>query len=144
MSSVSGEGPAARAKWVVEKSTFTNFLGLEILELGDGRCRSRLAARSEFLNQGGIIHGGLYAVVADHTVGVAASTCVGEDQRVLTVEYKLNLLRPGDCDALVTHGDIVKRGRRLIIGEGKVHGQRDGKLTLLAVSLFTFAVVPKK
>lgn len=131
------------AQWVVDKSAFTRFIGLQIEELTHGKCRSRLVHRPELLNQGGIIHGGLYAVVADHTTGVAASTCVGEDERVLTAEYKLNILRPGECEALVTHGDIIKTGRRLIIGEGKVYGETAGELTLLAVSLFTFAVVAR-
>lgn len=134
----------SQAQWVVDKSSFTKFVGLQIEELREGYCRSRLPRRPELLNQGGIIHGGLYAVVADHTTGVAASTCVGEEQRVLTAEYKLNILRPGDCDALVTIGTVIKRGSRLIIGEGKVYGEKDGgEQELLSVSLFTFAVVPR-
>lgn len=134
-----------QAQWVVDKSSFTKFIGLEIEELREGFCRSRLPRRAELLNQGGIIHGGLYAVVADHTAGVAASTCVEEDQRVLTAEYKLNLLRPGECDALLTVGTVIKRGRRLIVGEGKVYGENagGGEAPLLAVALFTFAVVPR-
>ena len=131
---------------MVDKSSFTKFIGLEIEELREGFCRSRLPRRAELLNQGGIIHGGLYAVVADHTAGVAASACVGEDERVLTAEYKLNLLRPGDCDALLTTGTVIKRGRRLIVGEGRVYGEKQGvagEPPLLAVALFTFAVVPR-
>ena len=131
------------AQWVVNDSNFTNHLGLQIEELKEEYCRSRLPKRAELLNQGGIIHGGLYAVVADHTTGVAASTCVSDEQRVLTAEYKLNILRPGDCDALVTISTILKTGRRLIIGEGKVYGEKARQQTLLAVSLFTFAVVPR-
>ena len=129
------------AQWVVDDSSFTKHLGLQIDKLQHGYCRSRLPRRPELLNQGGIFHGGLYAVVADHTAGVAASTMVDKDQRVLTAEYKLNILRPGDCDELLTEGTVIKSGRRLIIGEAKVY---DGdKQRLFSVALFTFAVVPR-
>lgn len=134
-----------KAQWVVDGSTFTQYLGLEVEELRDGYCRTRLPKRAQLLNQGGIIHGGLYAVVADHTTGVAASTAIAKKERVLTAEYKLNILRPGDCDALITEGTVIKSGRRLIVGEGKVYGERGvDERILLAVSLFTFAVVMRK
>ncbi len=136
----------AQAEWVARASNFTRFVGLQITHLERGLCRSVLPSRPELLNQGGVIHGGLYAVVADHTAGIAASTIVPEGMRVVTAEYKLNLLRPGACDKLLTTGSIIKEGRRLIIGEAEVYGEmhdKNEKPKLLAKALFTFAVVPK-
>ena len=141
------DGDAAameHARWVVRASSFTRFIGLTVEELRSGYCRTRLESREELLNQGGTIHGGVYAVVADHTAGTAASTSVGETERVVTAEYKLNILRPGDCDALVTEGRVIKTGRRLVIGEAEVFGEKNGERALLAKSLFTFAVIPRK
>ncbi len=136
-----GCGDLSHADWVVRASRFTQFVGLEIIALERGFCRSVLSSRAELLNQGGVIHGGLYAVVADHTAGVAASTVVAEGERVLTAEYKLNLLRPGDCERLLTEGRVIKTGRRLIIGEAEVFGEKAGEKKLLAKALLTFAVV---
>ena len=157
-----------QAEWVVRASNFTQFVGLRITHLERGLCHSVLPSRAELLNQGGVIHGGLYAVVADHTAGVAASTVVPEGMRVVTAEYKLNLLRPGDCDKLLTTGRVIKEGKRLIIGEAEVYGGKDNKESnndnngnnnndnkesnndnnenqqLLAKALFTFAVIPKQ
>ena len=131
----------AQADWVVRASNFTRFVGLQIAHLERGLCQSVLPSRAELLNQSGVIHGGLYAVVADHTAGVAASTVVPEGMRVVTAEYKLNILRPGDCDKLLTEGRVIKEGRRLVIGEAQVQGEKNGKLILLAKALFTFAVI---
>ena len=135
------QGNISHADWVARASNFTRFVGLEITHIERGICRSVLSSRAELLNQGGVIHGGLYAVVADHTAGIAASTVVPEGMRVLTAEYKLNLLRPGDCDKLLTEGTVLKEGRRLIIGEAQVFGEKNGKESLLAKAMFTFAVV---
>ena len=134
----------AHARWVVRASSFTRFIGLEVEELRTGYCRTRLPSRPELLNQAGMIHGGVFAVVADHTAGTAASTSVGEGERIVTAEYKLNLLRPGDCDALVTEGRVIKVGRRLVVGEADVFGEKNGGREMLAKSLFTFAVIPRK
>lgn len=133
----------SEAERVLDASTFTKYLGLQVEELGDGFCRTRLPVRPEHLNQGGIVHGGLYGVVADHTAGTAASSTVPEGMRVLTSEYKINLLRPGKCQALVTEGRVIKTGQRLIIGEATVFGEVGGQRVELAVALFTFAVVGK-
>lgn len=139
-----GDAALDHARWVVRASSFTRFIGLEVDELRTGYCRTLLKSRADLLNQGGMIHGGVFAVVADHTAGTAASTSVGADQRVVTAEYKLNILRPGDCDALVTEGRVIKPGSRLVIGEADVFGEKDGARILLAKSLFTFAVIPRK
>lgn len=128
---------------VEKNSTFAKFLGLRVEELGDGRCRTVLELRPEHLNHGGVVHGGLYGVVADHTAGVAASTVLPPDMRVVTSEYKINLLRPGDCEALRAEGSVIKSGRRLIVGEAKIWGEKGGRKDLLAAALLTFAVISK-
>lgn len=133
------------AEWVHKASTFTQHLGLEVLEFGSGRCRTRLPMREELLNQGRIAHGGLYGVVADHTAGMAASTVVGDGERVLTVEYKVSIYRPGDCVELLTEGTVVKSGPRLVFGEAVIEGlTTDGGKVLLSRSSLTFAVVPRR
>ena len=134
----------SRAHRIAPASPLVKSIGLEIEELREGFCRSRLPVRAGLLNQAGMIHGGIYAVVADHTAGTAASTMVGEAGRVVTAEYKLNILRPGDCDALLTEAKILKAGRRLVIGDADVFGEKNGERQLLAKALLTFAVIPRK
>ena len=133
----------ARAKKIAPASPLVKLIGLEIEELRAGYCRSRLPARAELMNQGGRIHGGIYAVVADHTAGTAASTMTADDQRVVTAEYKLNILAPGECEALVTEAKVIKSGRRLVVGEADIYGETGGERKLLAKALLTFAVIPR-
>lgn len=142
---MSAPADTGHAEWVHKASTFTQHLGLEVLEFGAGRCRTRLRMREELLNQGGIVHGGLYGVVADHTAGMAASTVVDDGSRVLTVEYKVSIYRPGDCVELLSEGTVVKSGGRLVFGEAVIEGvAKDGGRLLLSRSSLTFAVVPRR
>ena len=141
-----GQAGLDNAGRVYKASAFTRLLGLELLTLEHGLCRSRLPVGRELLNQNGTVHGGVFGVVADHTAGMAASTVVEAAERVVTAEYKVNILRPGDCIELHTEGAVVKAGRRLVYVEASVEGvPKNGpgaaRILLCRASL-TFAVVP--
>ncbi len=49
------------------------------------------------------------------------------DASVLTVEYKLNLLAPGDGEALIAQGEVVKPGRNLVITRAEVYVIKGGR-----------------
>ena len=138
-----GDPGRANATWVYKASNFTRHLGLELVHLAEGVCRSRLPVGEELLNQAGTVHGGVYGVVADHTAGMASSTVVGEGMRVVTVEYKLNILRPRRCVELLTEATVVKGGKRIVYAEASVDGlKEDGSRELLCRAGLTFAVLP--
>ncbi|MCK7491171.1 MAG: PaaI family thioesterase [Comamonadaceae bacterium] len=42
------------------------------------------------------------------------------DSSVLTVEYKMNLLAPGDGELLIADGQVLKAGRNLVISRAEV------------------------
>ena len=63
---------------------------------------------------------------------------------VLTVEFKLNFLAPGDGEKLRARGEIVKSGRTLTITQGKVFVTKDGKETLCALMQQTLIAMPAK
>lgn len=135
----------SQADWVYKSSNFTRMMGLEVDAFERGLCRTRLPVTEAILNQGGVVHGGVYGVIADHTVGMAASTTIGEGLRVVTIDYSVNILRPGDCAVLLTEGTVVKEGKRIIYGEATVEGaMEDGSRELLCRAMLTFAVIPKR
>lgn len=51
--------------------TFTEYLGLEVLQYEDGYCKTRLKIKPQFLNPIGGLHGGLLFTIADTTAGRA-------------------------------------------------------------------------
>jgi len=46
---------------------------------------------------------------------------------VLTVEYKLNLLAPGDGELLIASGEVIKPGKNLVITRGDVYVIKNGR-----------------
>jgi acyl-coenzyme A thioesterase PaaI-like protein len=63
---------------------------------------------------------------------------------VLTVEFKLNLLAPGDGEKLRARGEVIKSGRTLTITQGKVFVKKNGKETLCALMQQTLISIPAK
>jgi uncharacterized protein (TIGR00369 family) len=91
--------------------------------------------------QHGFFHGGAIGALADTACGYAAISMIGEDEAALTAEYKINLLAPADGDRLIAVGSIIKSGRTLIVCQGDVFIEKDGKRKLCAFMLMTMCVV---
>ncbi|MFP6582243.1 MAG: PaaI family thioesterase [Candidatus Hydrogenedentota bacterium] len=70
-------------------------IGIELIDLGPGWIESAITLRPEHGQQDGYVDAGVIAMLADHSGGMAAGTLCPEGKKVLTIEYKINLLRPG-------------------------------------------------
>jgi len=133
-----------QVRWIFEAAPFVGGLGLELADLGPGWCESVLPVAAKHLQQDGYIHAGVQATAADHTAGGAAGTLVKPDQTVLTVEFKINLLRPAQGDRLRCRATILRAGKTLIVSESEVFTGKDGDEKLAAKATVTLAVVKKR
>lgn len=113
------------------------FLGAELAAVRPGRCEVRLPFKPELSQQHGFFHGGVIGTIADSAGGYAAFTLMPANAGVLTVEYKLNLLAPGDGDLLIARGEVVKPGRSLVVSRADVVVVKDGREKLCATLLQT-------
>lgn len=122
---------------------FVQSLGIELLDLGPGWCRTKMVITERHCQQHGYVHAGAQATLADHTAGAAAWTLVAADEMVLSVEFKINLLRPADCEELFCEGRVIKPGKRFSIAESSVWADTfDGRL--VSKTQLTMAVVEAK
>ena len=55
--------------------------GLEVLELGDERARGRVIVRDELKQPNGVVHGGVYAAIADGLASLATRAAVADEGR---------------------------------------------------------------
>jgi len=133
-----------QVRWIFEAAPFVGDLGLELSDLGPGWCESVLPVAAKHLQQDGYIHAGVQATAADHTAGGAAGTLVQQDQTVLTVEFKINLLRPAQGDRLRCRATVLRAGKTLIVAESEVFTGKDGDEKLAAKATATLAVVQKR
>ena len=83
--------------------------------------------------QHGYVHAGVVGMVVDSAAGYAAMTVAPPDASILSVEYKINMLRPADGEKLIARGQVIKAGRTLCITKGEVFAIKDGKSTLCSL-----------
>ena len=93
--------------------------------------------------QDGFIHAGVMATMADHTAGYSAFTIVDENFQILTIEFKINFLRPAFGDALVCRSKVIREGSQIIISESEVFDIRGEEEALVAKAMVTLMSVNK-
>lgn len=121
---------------------FIAYCGLTPTGIGHGHMEARVNIKDEHRQQDGFIHAGVMATMADHTAGYAAYTLVPEDRRILTIEFKINFLRPAYGAALVCRAKVIKPGQKVLICQSEVFDVREADETMVAIALATMAAVP--
>ena len=79
---------------------FIKYCGIQAIKVKKGSLESRVLIGENHRTQDNFIHAGLIATMADHTAGYSAFTMVSEDYRILTIEFKINFLKPAYGNAL--------------------------------------------
>ena len=120
---------------------FVQSLGIELLDLGPGWCQTRMVITERHCQHHGYVHAGAQATLADHTAGAAAGTLVAIDETILSVEFKINLLRLADCEELFCEGKVIKPGKRFSVVESSVWADALGGERLVSKAQLTMAVV---
>ena len=63
--------------------------------------------------QHGLMHGGVLASLVDVACGYAALTVMPADREVLTLEFKINFLKPAKTDQVIAVGKVVQTISRI-------------------------------
>ena len=115
----------SQVRHIFDSANFVRDLGIQLTRIEDEYCETILIPAERHRQQHGLIHAGVMATMADHTSGCAARGAVGMDQDVVTVEFKINFLRPAIADRLRCRGARTARRqnagnlrRRSFCGEG--------------------------
>ena len=112
-------------------------LGATLARVAPGAVDIRLAFREDLTQQHGYVHAGVLTAIADTACGYAALTLMGEGADVLTAEFKINLLRPGQGEAFEAQGRVVRPGRRVTVSRGDVYAEGAEGAVLVATMLAT-------
>lgn len=113
------------------QANFIRDLNIRLDKVSEGICETSLVIQERLRQQHGFVHGGVIATMADHTAGGAARSVSGEKD-VLTVEFKINYLKPAIGDRLRCTASVLRAGKTMIVAEALVFTSEAGKETLVA------------
>jgi uncharacterized protein (TIGR00369 family) len=109
-----------RVRRSFEKQGLMRTLGAVLESVESGKVTITCAANERLTQQHGLVHGGVVASLADVACGYAALTMMPDDREVLTVEFKINFLKPANTDRLIAIAEVLQSGRTLTVCQGTV------------------------
>lgn len=125
---------------------FGKWLGYKISKIDkkNRRVITTLKIRKEHLSSAQKVHGGVIAAFLDFTCGVAVFTTLQKNDFSSTVEIKVNYLKPLEMgDQLTAEAEVVFRGKRLCVLQGRLFKSRQKKVPVALVTA-TFNIVSPK
>jgi len=132
---------AAKVRASFVRQTMMATLGAELTDLAEGATTITAPILPGSQQQHGAAHAALTFAIGDSAAGYAALTLFPLEAEVLTVEMKINLLRPALGDRLVAKGRVIKPGRRLTIVQAEVFAEQ-GDTPPKQVALLQGTMIP--
>jgi len=121
---------------------WTSASGLSIEEVWSGGCRLRQAFREQNLRPGATISGATIMALGDYAVYVAVLATIGWEPLAVTTSLNVNFLRkPGRKD-LLAECDLIKLGKRLVVGEVTI--RQEGEDEPIAHLTSTYSIPPRR
>jgi uncharacterized protein (TIGR00369 family) len=120
---------ATRVRASFERQAFMATLGARLGQVEPGRVTIELRHRTDLTQQHGFLHAGVLASIADSACGYAALSLMPAGAAVLSVEFKINLMKPARGTLFQARAAVVRAGRTLTVCSAEVDA--DGAVVAL-------------
>lgn len=127
-----------------DAQTVMHLIGASLGEVEPGRIEIRLPYRQDLVQQDGFLHAGISSTIMDSACGYAAFSLMPEEARVLTIEFKINLLAPASGDNFLAVGQVRKSGRTVFVSESELYAGGEGEDKLVATMVGTLMALYSK
>jgi uncharacterized protein (TIGR00369 family) len=113
----------------IPHAPIAELVGMDLVELGDGRATFALDPAERHYNPLGTVHGGIAATLLDSAMGCAVHTTLNDGERYTTLELKVNFVRAitEATGRVVAEGSVIHRGGRVATAEARLTDE-DGRL----------------
>ena len=120
---------------------FDRLYGLELLDLSDEEARAQVRVRDELRQPAGLVHGGVFASLAESLTSAATFAAVHDDgMTAVGLSNQTSFLRPITDGVVNAEARRRHRGRTTWIWDVEI---TDGDGRLCALSRMTIAVRPQ-
>jgi uncharacterized protein (TIGR00369 family) len=109
-----------RVRQSFEQQGFMRTIGATLESVQSGTVTITCQFDERLTQQHGLLHGGLLATLVDVACGYAALSVMPAGREVLTVEFKIQFLKPAKTERVIAVGHVVQAGRTLTLCEGSV------------------------
>lgn len=110
--------PADIVKKMMAKDTFSNFLGIEILEIAEGKCKLKMIVKDDMLNGFHIAHGGISYSLSDSAMAFASNSY---GMHAVSIESSISHIKPIRSGEVLTAEAIeISRNNKIGVYQVKI------------------------
>ena len=131
------DGIEERIRASFERQALMALIGARLMSVDRGAVDIELTFRNDLTQQHGYLHAGVITSILDSACGYAALTTMPEGSDVVSVEFKVNLVRPAKGVAFVAEGRVLKAGRTLTVVRGDAYADSAQGRVLVSTMLAT-------
>lgn len=126
---------------LTESRGFTKSAGFRLREMREGFVALEMAPREDLLQFFGYVHAGVVTGLADHAAGAAYTSVLAEGKICLTIELKINFMKPAEGETIVAEASVLSGGGSIGVVQTNVFAERDGARALIATAIVTLKSV---
>lgn len=135
---------AEEIKQSFAQQSVMRLIGAELSRVEPGVVEITLPYRADLTQQHGYLHAGVVTTIVDSACGYAAYSLMPAGSEVLSVEFKVNMLRPARGEVFIARAEVIKAGRTLTVARGDVFAKTGrGEQGLVATMLATIMCLRK-
>ena len=116
---------------------FTKESGFRVRTLEEGFVALEVAPKEELVQFLGYVHAGVVTGLADHAAGACYASVLPEGKTCLTIELKINFMKPAKGDMLVAEATALSRGSSVGVIRSDVYAETGDKREMVATALVT-------
>lgn len=111
---------------MMQQDRFSQWLGIELLEVKEGYSKIKMTIREEMVNGFGIIHGGVTFSLADSAFAFA---CNNRNQLSVALDTSINFIKPVHAgDVLTAEATELHNGKSTGLYQIEVFNQKNHKV----------------
>jgi len=116
---------------------FLEYIGGELMDLGDGYAQLAFEIQPHHTQHLGVVHGGAIATLADHCGWYAVISELDVGFTSVTIELKINYLKPAIGEILKAEAKVVNRTKRTAFATIEIFA----KDTMVAFATATYSII---
>ena len=119
---------------MMEKDLFSNWLGIELIEISEGYSKIKMSIRNEMVNGFGIVHGGVTFSLADSAFAFA---CNNRNNLSVALDTSINFIKPVHVgDVLIAEAKEIHNGKSTGLYQISIVNQHNNTVALFKGTCF--------
>lgn len=119
---------------IMQQDLFSQWLGIEVLEIKEGYSKIKMTVRTEMINGLGIVHGGVAFSLADSCFAFA---CNNRNVLSVALDTAINFIKPVHVgDTLIAEAKEIHNGKSTGLYHITVSNQKDHTVALFKGTCF--------